>query len=117
MRATLAILLAAWMVMAAPARGQESPAKPDAAKTEPVPVEAAKAAGKEFVPPDGWKPKKRGEFTVYCRKGQARGTRIPEEVCYDEAGIRAMLEQQIEDQRSVDQMRRICAGDAACGAH
>ena len=116
MRATVSIMLSFLMVMATLARGEEPAAKPeqpDVAKTEPVPAEAAK----EFVPPDGWRSKKRGEFTVYCRKDQVKGTRIPAEVCYDEAGLRAMLLRQIEDQKSVDQMRRICAGDSSCGSH
>ena len=68
------------------------------------------------MPPDGWRPKKRGNFTVYCRKDQAMGTRFPKETCYDEAGIRAMLAAQLEDREKVDQMRRICAGDASCGS-
>jgi hypothetical protein len=120
MRATVSIMLSLLMVLATPARGQESSAKPeqpDVAKTEPVPVAAEKSAQKEFVPPDGWRPKKRGEFTVYCRKDQVKGTRIPAEVCYDEAGLRAMLIRQVEDQENVDQMRRICAGDSSCGTH
>lgn len=120
MRATVSIMLSLLMVLATPSRGQESPAnpvQPDVAKTEPVPVEAAKAAGKEFVPPDGWRPKKRGKFTVYCRKEyHAKGTRFPTETCYDEAGIREMLAVQSEDREKVDQLRRICAGDASCGS-
>jgi hypothetical protein len=104
-------MLSVTLVLAAAARGQES-----TAKTEPVPVEAAKAAPKEFVPPGGWRPKKRGEFTVYCRKDyNVKGTRFPAETCYDEAGIRAMIEAGREDQTMVDKMRRICSGDASCG--
>ena len=54
---------------------------------------------------------------MYCRKEyNAKGTRFPTETCYDEAGIRAMLAAQLEDREKVDQMRRICAGDASCGA-
>ena len=120
MRTVLAILLSLLTMLALPARGQESPPKPeqsDVTKTETVPVQAAKAAEKEFVPPDGWRPKKRGKFTVYCRKEyNAKGTRFPTETCYDEAGIRAMLAAQLEDREKVDQLRRICAGDASCGS-
>ena len=119
MRTVLAILLSTLALLAAPARGQESPPAPEppaVAKTEPVLVEAEKAEQEVFVPPDGWRPKKRGNFTVYCRKDQAMGTRFPKETCYDEAGIRAMLAAQLEDREKVDQMRRICAGDASCGS-
>ena len=88
------------------------------AADEPVAEKAAAVAEtKEFTPPDGWRPKKRGQFTVYCRKDyNVKGTRFPAETCYDEAGIRAMLEAQREDQAMVDQMRRICGSDASCGA-
>jgi len=122
MRATVSIMLSFLMMLAMPARGQETTAKPEQSgvtktETETVPVEAAKVAEKEFVPPDGWRPKKRGKFTVYCRKEyNAKGTRFPTETCYDEAGIRAMLAAQLEDREKVDQMRRICAGDASCGS-
>jgi hypothetical protein len=135
MRVTVTIMLSLCMALAATAsaRADESPADPEKpsaraevanetsamvdAKTESVPVEATKAAEEKFVPPDGWKTKKRGPFTVYCRKEQAKGTRIQQEVCHDEAGIRAMLREQEEDRERVDQMRRICAGDASCGAN
>jgi hypothetical protein len=79
---------------------------------------AAVSEEKPFVPPDGWRPKKRGQFTVYCRKDyNVKGTRFPQETCYDEAGIRAMLAAQQEDRDKVDQMRRICGNDSACGTH
>ena len=119
MRATVLTLLSCLIFMAAPARSEEPPSKPEeqaAAKPEPVPAAAEKAEQEVFVPPDGWRPKKRGNFTVYCRKDQAMGTRFPKETCYDEAGIRAMLAAQIEDREKVDQMRRICAGDTSCGS-
>jgi hypothetical protein len=43
---------------------------------------------------------------VYCRREEPKGTRFPAEVCYDEAGLRAMQQAQVEDQAKVDQMRR-----------
>ena len=120
MRNVWAPLLLLLVALALPVRGQELPPKPQSepeAVTEPVPVEA-KVAEKEFVPPDGWRPKKRGKFTVYCRKEyNAKGTRFPMETCYDEAGIRAMLAAQLEDREKIDQLRRICSGDASCGSN
>ena len=58
MRTVLAILLSLVTMLALPARGQETPPKPEQSdvtmtQTETVPVEAAKAAENEFVPPDG----------------------------------------------------------------
>ena len=88
-------------------------------KIEVLPDKTAAAeTGKPFVPPDGWRPRKRGQFTVYCRKDyNVKGTRFPAETCYDEAGIRAMVRQTELDQENIDQMRRICANDSACGTH
>ena len=69
-----------------------------------------------FVPPDGWREKKRGKHTVYCRKDSEAGTRFQKETCHDEAGIRAMLAAQQDDREKVDQMRRICGSQDACGS-
>lgn len=109
--------MALLMLLATTARA-EDPEKPVAAakvSTEKQAEATAKTAEKPFTPPDGWHTKKRGQFIVYCRKDyNVKGTRLPAEICYDEAGIRAMLEAEREDQAMVDKMRRVCAGDA-CG--
>ncbi len=111
-----AILMASGLALsAAPAAGGDE--KP-VAEAPPAKQATAAEPEKEFTPPDGWHPKKRGQFTVYCRKDyNVKGTRVPAETCYDEAGIRAMIEAQREDQTMVDKMRRVCSGDASCGAH
>ena len=75
---------------------------------------AAAAEEEPFVPPDGWREKKRGKYTVYCRKETEVGTRLQKETCYDQEGIRAMLVKQQEDRDSLDQMRRICGQDGGC---
>ena len=75
------------------------------------------AEEKAFVPPDGWREKKRGKYTVYCRKETQMGTRFQKETCYDEEGIRAMLAAQKDDREKVDQMRRICSSQESCGSH
>ncbi|HWN05568.1 MAG TPA: hypothetical protein VNO53_00270 [Steroidobacteraceae bacterium] len=108
-------MLAGWLALAIAATAVASANAAD----EPVADKAAAVAEtKEFKPPDGWRPKKRGKFTVYCRKDyNVKGTRLPAETCYDESGIRAMLEAQRDDQTTVDQMRRICSNDATCGAN
>jgi hypothetical protein len=115
MRASVLSLLPLSALLLAPPAGLGDETPPSG--TEAVPVEAAKAEPKAFVPPDGWKPKKRGQFTVYCRKQSQQGTRVPKEVCYDEEGIRAMLAAQREDREKVDQMRRVCGSQAACGSN
>jgi len=91
----------------------------DAAAPAPAPAPApkAKAEDQPFTPPPGWREKKRGQYTVYCRKQSVQGTRVPKEVCYDEDGINAMLAAQREDREKVDQMRRVCGSQAACGSN
>jgi len=101
---------------AAVARAEDPPAQP-AAKAEAATEAAVKAEPAAFEPPPGWRPKKRGKFIVYCRKQTEKGTRLPKEVCYDEEGIRAMLAAERDDRQNVDQMRRICSSQAACGSN
>jgi hypothetical protein len=79
-------------------------------------AKAPAAEEKPFVPPDGWREKKRGKYTVYCRKETVVGTRFQKETCYDQEGIRAMLAAQQDDREKVDQMRRICGSQEACGS-
>ena len=113
-----ALILCLWLgtgIMLAQAGRAEDPPPADA--TKPEARAEAKAEPKAFVPPDGWRPRKRGKFTVYCRKEIPRGTRIPTEICHDEEGIRAMLAAQAEDRERVDQMRRVCSSQAACGTN
>lgn len=108
MRGTLAGWVA-WSVLAAMTFHGAAADEPAAEKT------AATADAEEFKPPDGWRARKRGKFTVYCRKDyNAKGTRFPQETCYDEEGIRAMLVKQQEDRDNLDQMRRICGQDGGC---
>ena len=69
----------------------------------------------EFRIPPGFKPKKRGVYTLYCRKEEVMGTRLPAERCYDEKGIRDYIRALIENQEDVDRIRRICGSMEACG--
>lgn len=91
----------------------DAAATPATAPAQPPRAQAAKA---EFVPPPGWRAKKRGKFTVYCQKSAEVGTRFATETCYDETGIREMLAKQRDDREKVDQMRRICGSQEACGS-
>jgi hypothetical protein len=112
MRATrMTLLILAVLPFAMPPAGSEESTAADV-----VTASAAKAAeDREFEPPPGFRTRKRGKFTLYCRKEPVMGTRFPAEKCYDETGIREMLRAQLEDQEKVDQMRRICGNLQACG--
>ena len=105
--------LAGWVasaLFAAATAYQAAADEPAADKTAKAPAADEKA----FVPPDGWREKKRGKFTVYCRKEMVVGSRFQKETCYDQEGIRAMLEKQQQDRDNLDQMRRICGQDGGC---
>jgi hypothetical protein len=86
-----------------PAEAAADAPAPTEPESEAPAEDAAKPESAAFVPPDGWRPRKRGQFTVYCRKQVPMGSRMPTEVCYDEDGIRAMLAAQTDDRERADQ--------------
>jgi hypothetical protein len=95
----LAVVVPALLFAALPAGAEES---------GPASAQASADAGKgEFAPPSGFRKRKRGQYVVYCRREEPKGTRFPKEVCYDEAGIREMLQAQREDQQKVEAMRKV----------
>jgi len=125
-----AILCSALLFAAARARADETPPadeKPAAdAPIESKAIEdttadstiapAAKADTVEKITlPPGFKPKKRGKYTLYCRKETVMGTRLPAQKCYDENGIRQIAQSLREEREKIDQLRRICGSLNACG--
>ena len=106
-RSVVATLLAsACLVAGLHARGEE----PKAESTE-IAATAEDVEDKPFTPPPGFRERKRGEVTVYCRREEPNGTRFRKEVCYDEAQLRQMVNNTREDQISIDQTRRIMGTD------
>jgi hypothetical protein len=105
----LAVLMPALLLFAAPLAGADEPkaeSAQDAAESEPA-AEAKPAEKREFTPPSGFIKRTRGQYVVYCRREEPKGTRFPKEVCYDEAGIREMLQAQREDHQKVEAMRKV----------
>ena len=80
-----------------PAAKSEAP--PTTAKVEPD----AEATG-EFTPPPGFRPKKRGDLVVYCRKELVLGSRFPAEKCYDQAGLRELRLVELERTEMLERM-------------
>lgn len=123
MHATLlTALMLPGLLLAAPIAGSEEPAAENAAPAEAASADTAasavaKADEDDFVLPPGFKPMKRGKFILYCRKETVMGTRFPAQKCYDENGIRQMAQSLREEREKIDQMRRICGQQAACGAN
>ena len=95
--------------MAWAAGAEEAAVKPEApeASAEAKP-DAEKTA--EFKPPPGFRPRKRGENIVYCRKEAVLGSRFPSEKCYDRAGLR-QLELYEHEQRELLERIRACNGN------
>ncbi len=130
MRAIVATVLSMTVLLLAggPASADETPAadapveaSSESAETpadaDETPLQAAAEEDGEIKIPPGFRVKKRGEFTLYCRKEDVMGTRFPVEKCYDETGIREYLRAQRDDQQKVDQMRRICSSVGSCGSN
>lgn len=70
-------------------------------------VEAEPEAKKDgaFKPPPGFRTKKSGDGVVYCRKETPLGSRFSTVKCYDEAGIRQLQLQELENTERVERMR------------
>lgn len=68
----------------------------------------------ERLPP-GFKVKKRGKFTLYCKKDTPLGTRFQSETCYDEDQMRAYMLALQENKSDVDRIRSTCSNQCTCG--
>ena len=79
-------------------QAQAAAQEPDSTKAEP-----------EFKPPPGYKPKTRGDKVVYCRKELVEGTRFTKDRCYDKVQLKEIESLRDQQQREMDQRRRICA--------
>jgi hypothetical protein len=108
---TIAALMLPALLLVAPHAGA---GEPTAESTEAV-AEGEETKERAFTPPPGFRERKRGKHVVYCRREEPKGSRFPTEICYDEKGIREMLQAQREDQAKVDQIRRTRATGACCG--
>ena len=85
--------------------------QPDATETT---AETKDLAFESRLPP-GFKVKKRGKFTLYCKSDTPLGTRFKAETCYDENQMRAYMLALQENKSDVDRIRNICSNPCACG--
>ena len=95
---------------------ETSPAA-DAANAKADDAEAAKSADtgtESFVPPPGFKTKKQGNMTLYCKKDTTVGTRFKTEKCYNEEQVRDYLLALEVQKRDIDRIRSTCANAAVC---
>jgi hypothetical protein len=65
--------------------------------------------------PPGFKVKKRGKFTLYCKTETPLGTRFKSEQCLNDVQMRDYLIALQENKSDVDRMRQICSNPCTCG--
>lgn len=95
---------------------ETSPAA-DAANAKADDAEVATSADtgtESFVPPPGFKTKKQGNMTLYCKKDTTVGTRFKTEKCYNEEQVRDYLLALEVQKRDIDRIRSTCANAAVC---
>jgi len=92
---------------------EELPVKSEAPQASAEAKPDAKAAS-EFKPPPGFRTRKRGDVTVYCRKEAVMGTRLAADKCYDEAGLRKLNHTELEQIEVLERIR--ACGTASCPA-
>jgi len=113
---TLGLACIAWLAGASLASGapmaDETPA---ASESKPAAAAESRAIPIEARLPPGFKVKKRGKFTLYCRTDTPLGTRLKSETCYDEAQMRDYLVALEENKRDIDRIRSTCTNQCACG--
>jgi hypothetical protein len=75
---------------------------------------AAKGGSGEFVPPAGYKARRRGDATVYCKVETPVGTRFGTEYCYTQSDLERMEASRVNIRSEVERTRRTCTG-GGCG--
>ena len=70
----------------------------------------------KFEPPPGYRPKRRGDKVVYCRKTTEIGSRFKVERGYDEQQLRAIKLEQERMNRDFEQDRSLCSNPAVCSS-
>ena len=73
------------------------------------------AEEEEFKTPSGYKKKKRGDTTVYCRYETPIGTRFPTEYCFTRAQLERVEKSKQGMQDDVAMRQRMCTTQSACG--
>jgi hypothetical protein len=100
--------------VAAPAASTPATVVAPAPAPAPAAATADKAASGQFVAPAGYKVKKRGDATVYCKVETPVGTRFGTEYCYTQSDLERMEASRVNVRQEVERTRRTCTG-AGCG--
>jgi len=82
---------------------------------EPAAKSEVPQATLEFKPPPGFRPKRRGDAVVYCRKEAVLGSRFPAEKCYDEAGLRELKRAELARTELLERIRACNSSSCPAG--
>jgi invasion protein IalB len=128
MRQTTCLILVAAVLLAGCAAGPSPGGAADAqaravpsalAATSEVSIaeeaQAVIAEEQEFRTPSGYKKKKRGDTTVYCRYETPIGTRFPTEYCFTRNQLERVEKSKQGMQDDVAMRQRMCTTQKACG--
>lgn len=91
------------------------PATATASKADAAKAAVAGAETEQVTLPPGFKPKKRGKYTLYCKMDTPIGTRFKQETCFDAKQMRDYLIALQENKADVDRIRATCSSICACG--
>ena len=123
MKSTMLAILAAMLTCAGVAQASDSAIGNETAtadqaqdKAETDTADEAKEP-EEFKVPAGYRAKKRGKKTVYCKKDMESGTRFAQERCFDEAQLRQQKIEREQEKASLDQSRLVCATPESCAGN
>lgn len=119
---TLVVFLLAFSATAVAADPPTDTAAPEATESASTISEEANklveqdaAEEAEFRTPAGYKKKKKGDKTMYCRSQTPTGTRFPTEYCYTQAQLERVLKSKQGMQDDVAMRQRMCTTGSACG--
>lgn len=85
------------------------------AKADPTKAPVVTVDSEQETLPPGFKPKKRGKYTLYCKTDTPIGTRFKQETCFDAEQLRDYKIALQENKANVDRIRATCSSVCACG--
>ena len=119
MRRAVAVLAAIlWIGAPVDESGATAGEPPDTAVAADRPATAAEADAdkpQEVTLPPGFKKKKRGKYTLYCKTESTTGSRFTFERCFDDAQLRDYILALQENKRDIDRIRSTCSNICTCG--
>jgi hypothetical protein len=113
----ICMCLAAQLALAGDAPAGQDAAAADMAVEKPAESTKAKVTkpgDADYVPPPGFKIKKRGELTVYCMRDRETGSRFTTEKCFDGNQMREYLLALEIQKRDIDRIRSTCGTGSTC---